>query len=231
MGTFARLYRENGTNIPNEKIEEFKERIEVLYQAGGMMELERVSLFGKTAGTIRKAAMHEYGMDFYYNYFEDDCWENAGFSTKNKHVWSEKIGWRQFHTAVVAAYVLEELYVDGTAIAMIDAEPVTTDVYTGWLNYLFQEKYYFKNRDPWKLFEIMYKDEDDYYLERTDWRDFIREEYGVLGYFEIYAVLNGTEVAIAHIEDLIGVSEEKESKEEQQGDFSFLNCAKAVKRQ
>lgn len=83
MGTFAGLYQEHGTGIPNEKIEEFKTGLEILYQTGGMMELKRVSLFGKMVGTIRKTAMHEYGMDFYYNYFEDDCWENAGFSVKN----------------------------------------------------------------------------------------------------------------------------------------------------
>ncbi len=47
----------------------------------------------------------------------------------------------QFYTIVVAAYVLEELYVDGTEIAMVDADLVTSDVYTGWINYLFYEKY------------------------------------------------------------------------------------------
>lgn len=124
----------------------------------------------------------------------------------------------------------EELYVDGTEIAMVDTDPVTSRAYTGWINYLFREKYYFKNRDPWKLFEIMHKDEKDYYLERTDWRDFIREEYGVLGYFEIYAVLNGTEAAVAYIEDLVGASEEVENKEEQQENLNFLNCAKAAKK-
>ena len=24
--------------------------------------------------------MHDYGMSFCYNYFEDDCWGNAGFN-------------------------------------------------------------------------------------------------------------------------------------------------------
>lgn len=59
--------------------------------------MERVELCGKKAVTIRKASMHDYGMDFYYNYFEDACWENAGVSSKRGHVWSEKIGWREFH--------------------------------------------------------------------------------------------------------------------------------------
>lgn len=50
-------------------------------------------------------------MDFYYNYFEDDCWENAGFSLKRGHVWSEKIGWREFHWFVVAALTDAPAYV------------------------------------------------------------------------------------------------------------------------
>lgn len=39
---------------------------------GGMMEMEQVRLCGNKAVTIKKASMHDYGMDFYYNYFEDD---------------------------------------------------------------------------------------------------------------------------------------------------------------
>ncbi|MCM1188966.1 MAG: hypothetical protein NC541_06680 [bacterium] len=92
MGTFANLYQEKEASIPKEKLNEFKKRLEILYQAGGMMEVDSVSLFGKTVDTIRKTTMHEYGMDFCYNYFEDSFWENAGFSINSNHVWSEKIG-------------------------------------------------------------------------------------------------------------------------------------------
>lgn len=97
MGTFATLFHKAGAGIPDEKKKEFKVRIEKLFQMGGMMEMEQVQLCGKKAVTIKKASMHDYGMDFYYNYFEDDCWENAGVSSKGGYVWSEKIGWREFH--------------------------------------------------------------------------------------------------------------------------------------
>lgn len=40
--------------------------------------------------------MHDYGMSFCYNYFEDDCWGNAGFNLGNGYVWSNKIGWNAF---------------------------------------------------------------------------------------------------------------------------------------
>lgn len=55
--------------------------------------------------------MHDYGMDFFYNYFEDYLWENAGFNKENCYVWSNKIGWGQFHSAVVAASEAEKKYI------------------------------------------------------------------------------------------------------------------------
>ncbi|MBQ8803928.1 MAG: hypothetical protein IJZ53_09855 [Tyzzerella sp.] len=106
MGTFAGIFAEKEDNIPESKKDEFVERIEKLYQAGGMMEIQPIQLYGKKVATIRKATMRESSMDFYYNYFEDDCWENAGFNRGNRSVWSNKIGWSHFHTAVVAAYVV-----------------------------------------------------------------------------------------------------------------------------
>lgn len=141
MGTYAGSYGKLGTRIPDEKKEEFKTRVEMLFQAGGMMETERVSLFGKNVVTIRKASMHEYGMDFNYNYFEDDFWENAGYQADGGYIWSGKTGWRQFYTVVMTAYVLEILYVDGTAIERDKETPETIIADAGWIDYLFQENY------------------------------------------------------------------------------------------
>ena len=44
MGTFASLLQKTGTEIREEQKEEFRERIEELFQAGGMMELENIQL-------------------------------------------------------------------------------------------------------------------------------------------------------------------------------------------
>lgn len=159
MGIFADLYAEKGAAVPSNKKEEFAKRIEKLYQVGGMMNVEFVQLCGKSVETIRKAKMSESGMDFTYNYFEDDRWENAGFNNKNGYVWSNKIGWRQFHMVVVAAYVLEEMYTDGTAVATVDGKPVTSWGYVGWINYLFKEHNHVKNYDLWKLFEVFHYSE------------------------------------------------------------------------
>ena len=96
MGTFASLFRENGVRIPENKKQEFTERIERLYQAGGMMEVERVELCDKKIILLRKARMKDDGMEFFYNYFEDVFWENAGFASDKCRVWSSKIGWDCF---------------------------------------------------------------------------------------------------------------------------------------
>lgn len=108
-------------------------------------------------------------------------------------MWSEKIGWREFHRVVVAAYVLESLYIDGPTVAMVNGDVVTSQTYIGWINYLFQTQYPQRNNDPWALFEALHN-QMDMDLERIDWGGFIQDLYGFIGYYEINAVLTGTEV-------------------------------------
>lgn len=73
---------------------------------------------------------------------------------------------------VVAAYVMEEMYEDGTACAMVDGNPVTSWGYVGWLNYLFHEKKHVKNYDPWSLFEEMHKGNPVKSMEYINWKSF-----------------------------------------------------------
>lgn len=226
MGTFATLFQKAGAEIPDGKMEEFRDRIEKLFQAGGMMEVEHVELCGKKAVTIRKASMHDYGMDFYYNYFEDDVWENAGFSARSGKVWSEKIGWREFHQVVVAAYVLESLYIDGTAVVTVNGELVTSPVYIAWINYLFQEHYLQKNNDPWSLFEMKHEKMDTD-LEIYGWDNFIQDLYGLIGYYEVKAVLTGTEAIEKEFDKIIEHSE-KSKEDDKMNFFDFTKGLKVV---
>lgn len=75
MGTFADMYRGKDAYIPEEKKAEFIERVEKVFQAGGMMERDCIQMYGKKLPILRKAKMKEGGMNFYYNYFEDTCWK------------------------------------------------------------------------------------------------------------------------------------------------------------
>lgn len=149
MGTFAKLLKADGATIPDSKKKEFEERVEQLFQAGGMMEMKHIQLCGKTVHTIVKASMHEYGMDFYYSYFDDVSWENAGFDKKNCHIYSNKVGGVYFIDVIVAAYVLEGLYLNGPALATVDEEQVSPLIYADWIYYLFRDE---------GLFAHVYKD-------------------------------------------------------------------------
>ncbi len=160
MGSFAEIYKMEGACIPEEKIEEFEERLEKLFQASGMMDCEYISLFGIELMLIQKASMGDYGMNFTYNYFEDDAWENAGYNTEKHHVWSGKIGGWGFTMGVIGAYTLEELYIEGASLISYNGDWIFSDVMIGWINHLFDEKFIVKNRDVWKLCEMAhYKNE------------------------------------------------------------------------
>lgn len=204
MGTYANVFS-GGGSIPENKREKFSKRLESLFQAGGMMEIESVQLYGKTVRIIRKAAMHEYGMRFSYNYFEDSIWEMAGFDKAACRVTSGKIGGINFYKTIIAAYVLEEIYTEGVAVATVDGEPVVSYSHVAWMNYLFGEKRNIKNFDPWKLYEAFIDTgrKLPYYIR---WKDFGYHGYSLIGSCEIYAVIYG-------IEDALSIYEEKEKEE------------------
>ena len=72
MGTFASIFVKEDRGIYEDKINEFAERVEKVFQSGGMMEAIPTELFGKKIITINKAKMTSTGMKFCYNYFEDE---------------------------------------------------------------------------------------------------------------------------------------------------------------
>lgn len=196
MGTFAEIFKETGSIIPEDKRNEFVEKIEKLFRAGGMMDMEWIQLYGKKIPMLRKVSMQEDGMEFFYNYFEDDSWETAGFNRKDCYVWSNKIGWRHFHQTIIAAYVLEELYTEGISAAMVNGDPIFSWSYVGWINYLFHEQNHIKNFDPWKLFEAVHCSKEER-VEYMEWYDIADKRYAFIGGCEIYAVQHGYEKAIA----------------------------------
>ena len=204
MGTFAMLFEHGDKGIPDEKTDEFISKIEAVYQNGGMMDTQFFQLYGKNIVTIHKAEMKPNGMDFYYNYFEDAQWENAGFNKKSNHVWSNKIGWSHFHRAVVAAYVLEEQYTDNIAVTMVDGDPVTSWGYIAWLNYLFDEHRHIKNFDTWKLFETFYYLDDPYHSwnDWNKWNDFRSTRYAFISACEIYSIIYGVDNALEHFKNI-----------------------------
>lgn len=104
MGSFVYMIARDDADIIEEKRPEFEERLEKVFNAAGMMEQEHLTLFGKGIRALRPVRIENGYTTFFYNYFEDDVWENAGYYNKNGGVYSEKVGWRNFARAIEAAY-------------------------------------------------------------------------------------------------------------------------------
>lgn len=193
MGTYAELYSgKDYSTIPDNKRKEFAKRIERLFQEGGMMRIKPNILFGKRVYTIHKVKMGKNGVQFNYNYFEEEEWENAGFDKENYCVFSEKFGHKDFSEVMVAAYMLEEYYVEKTAVVRLDDENVRDWIYVGWMNHLFDEHYHVKNHESRKLFNLFHgleengcRDEED--INNQEFMDLWKlTGIGELRYFEEY---------------------------------------------
>ena len=198
MGTYAFLYRDG--SIPEEKLPEFRDRLERLFQAGGMMDVSEINLLGRRVSLLKKSSMTDKGMHIAYNYFEDDWWESAGFDQKHQCVYSGKIGGSSFHRVIIAAYELERLYTDGPGVVVVNEEAVLNPIFTSWINYLFSENYPKKTRDPWETYRMLKKNESfgaGEMLDRIDWRVFVDGVDAFLGYLGIWAVQEGAEKVAA----------------------------------
>ena len=110
MGSFVYMIARDDADIIEEKRLEFEERLEKVFNATGMMEQEHLTLFGKGIRALRPVRIENGYTTFFYNYFEDDVWENAGYYNKNGGVYSEKVGWRNFARAIEAAYMLQMFF-------------------------------------------------------------------------------------------------------------------------
>ncbi len=209
MGTYVNSIEAYGAYIKEDRLTEFRERIEKLFQASGMMECEWIGItdemeildrediswyHNKWLVLLDKAKMDDSGMNFTYNYFEDSFWENAGYSIRGDYVISNKTGGREFCQSVIAARFLQQLYVEGTSFVECGGEIQPGYSYIGWINYLFDEKYMQKNRDIWKLYETAnYYSKYDYVKQIVDRgaKKIIRYDEDVLGYIE-YKAVSGT---------------------------------------
>ena len=164
MGTFLGYFGDQ--TIPEEKREEFNQRVLTIMDQGGMLDLEDVSLFGKRVWLLKppQALPGKDTIPFCYNYFEQDSWESAGYDPTSCSFHTNKVGWRQFNLVCSAVYVLYEFYTDSFGIANEDDHVYDAWKIIGWLNYLFGSRY--DNRrvsDPWRIYQLLpdYRRDDD----------------------------------------------------------------------
>ena len=164
MGTYLDYFGD--PTIPEEKREEFTQRVLTILDQGGMLDLEDVRLFGKRVWLLKPPQVLP-GKDtipFCYNYFEQDSWESAGYEPATCRFHTNKVGWRQFNLVCSAVYVLYEFYTDTFGIANEDDHVYDARKIIGWLNYLFGSRY--DNRrvsDPWRIYQLLpdYRRDDD----------------------------------------------------------------------
>ena len=117
-----------------------------LLNAGGMMRTEYVSMFGKELTLIDPVKATDEPINFQYNYFEDNFWENAYFDPEKGMLLSGKVGGAEFNDVMTAVYILKELCDENSGLVINDGEIVSTSGYIGWINSVTGEAYSFSKR-------------------------------------------------------------------------------------
>ena len=213
MGTFA--YYEGDNEIPEEKREEFAQAIVKILREGGMMKIHEVSIFDKSIHLLSPVELDSNGkVQFYYNYFEEDSWETAGFDASKSEVYSGKIGYLCFNRIICACYRLYEYYTKSFGFA--HENEVCFDKKTiGWLNYLLHKKYSVVR--PLRLLEIYrfyleHKEEDGcsdedcfYYAEEVGKKQIKAEEVIWSEYYNLLYVYGG----LKKVHETFGIDDAK----------------------
>lgn len=190
MGTFG-CYT-GSMRISDKKKKEFTKNLLKLLHYGGMMQFDKVCMYGKEIRLIKPAEPDEEGKAyFHFNYFEDDAWESAGYDSESAGFFSGKIGGREFCDVVTAVHVLYELYDEGMGYAQINGEIVEASPYIGWINHVLGTDFSLKKR--FRLWEYFEK----YCLDRIECDyDNPADSYNVMDTIplSLYHGLGGTEL-------------------------------------
>lgn len=171
MGTFA-CYMGN-MNIPTKKRKLFSEQMMKILQYGGMMQFNRVSMYGKAIVIMRPVEPDEDGdVYFHYNYFEEDSWETAIYNTKEAYLHTEKIGNAEFNDVIMAAYSLYEVYDEDIGYASENGRIQDSGKYIGWINSILGTEFIDKRKFASTMAISKVKTSDFFYHLSDDDRAF-----------------------------------------------------------
>ena len=216
MGTFLDCVGK--PHIPEYQQKEFQQRMLRLFREGGMMCGERVEMFGKKNSLLYFPEPDEDGfLRFCYNYYENDCWEDAGIHEGS--IFSNKVGWQHFCRVMSAAYVLEERSSDTPCFADLRDADIPHWFMLGWLKYLFGEELPLENPSLWNTYVFLknagrydqYGDSWDDILERN-----IRSIWDQMDMLAVKTVEHGTEEVLRELdkEEAENGSKREEEREE-----------------
>ena len=164
MGTYLGYFGDR--TIPEDKWEEFTQRVLTILNQGGMMDLEEVSMFGKKIYLMKPLQIQpgQESLTFCYNYFENDIWETAGYRPGSCRFYTNKVGWRQFDLVCSAVYVLHEFYANSFGMVNRDDHVYDAREIIGWLNHLFGERYTnSRATNLWRIYQMLpdYRKDDN----------------------------------------------------------------------
>lgn len=185
-------------DIPEEKREVFEHQFKKFLNRGGMMEIENAELFGKRIALLCPVDENKKGsLHFFYNYFEDTCWESAVYNADSCYLGTGKIGSYEFNKVITAAYMLYDLYDPEAGYLFNDDHVRIPQYYAGWINYLLNEDFSIKKyRELWKM-EEAYQNSRRYASDFTlkDLGELVPAEYelasGGTDYMDLYCIAAG----------------------------------------
>ena len=199
MGTFGRYT--GPKNIKADKIDEFACAVSKILNYGGMMHLRNVEMYNKKICLLDPVTIEKgKDVDFYYNYFEEDSWENAGYVYDNQHFYSNKIGSNEFNYVVTAVHCLYEHYDEGVGLPEENGDIVDSEFFIGWFNHLLGKNFSMAHRFRlWDKAESYALDriEYDYPLKEKDLYCIIPKDLmkyaGGIDLSDLLYIINGTE--------------------------------------
>ncbi|MBQ3546637.1 MAG: hypothetical protein IJA34_16885 [Lachnospiraceae bacterium] len=203
MGTFGSYT--GSMDLSDEKKEQFLYWMKKVLNYGGMMEFDRAVMFGHDICLLNPIKI-DYDVnteiDFYYNYFEDDTWENAGYNPKGDYFYSNKIGSDEFNDVITAVHVLYEVTDEKYGFAEINGDIISRSAYAGWLNHILGTNFSMKKRyrlwDNVERFSLeRLEDEYDPVCSLSDVKNFIpstmRYAAGGTEFTDLCYIIEGTD--------------------------------------
>ena len=146
--------------IPNEKREEFTNRVLRIMDQGGLMALEKVRLCGRELTLLtppRLDANNNVCVDF--SYFEYAKYDPVHYNADTARMSCGYMDAREFFSAGIAAWLLREFYAESFGLAHYKGAPMPLTRTTAWLNYLFHEQYDTRRvSDIWKVYQLFPED-------------------------------------------------------------------------
>ena len=186
MGTFLRQIGE--VYISDSQWAAYSQRLLLLLREGGMMRYESVKIFGKKIILLDFPEPDESNSFWFnYNYYENDFWEDAGMH--HGHLFSGKVGYRQFCRVMAAAYILEERSSESPCFADFREAEIPHYFPLGWIKALIGEEVSLETPSLWDTY-VFLKNTGNYDKSAESWNNILtRNARSFQDYKDVLAIM------------------------------------------